>query len=152
MDNFIAFLIISAFIILGAVVSRLIYGIKHKKKKTVVLSSCVLIAPILLILLNTVIFPTSFPLSDSLIIGKSKEEIIDIYGEGEYNYDLTAGSKMAYCLGVDEFCFGLVRNNCSYDYYCIYFDKNGIATRVKEESVCVGDRHPRYKVYNFFDR
>ncbi len=125
---FIVFIVIT-------VIVWIIHFIKHKKKAPLAIISCLTV----LVISFCVIFPTSFPFVDSAIIGKSKDEIIDMYGEG-ITSELTSGSKMEYFIGVDQIFGGLIRNDKSHDYYCIYFDNNDIAKRIKVESMYVSGR------------
>ncbi len=76
--------------------------------------------PVLLagIIAYCVIFPTDFPYADPWVLGKTKEEIIEVYGEPEYNED-----KLAYPTE-----YGVL----DMEYYVIEFDKEGRAIRVSE--------------------
>lgn len=133
------------FIVITAIV-WIIHLIKRKKKKALIVISCITTA----VIAFCVIFPTRFPFVDSWIVGRSKYEIINVYGEGSFANEITNGSKIGYHLGADPMDFIFNTNSCIN--YCIYFDMDDIAVRVSEESVGLGSRHPVIKIYNFFDK
>lgn len=141
-----ALLVIFAFFIVVTVIVWIIHLIKHKKKIALMVISCLIVFFIAFF----IVFPTSFPFVDSWIVGRSKDEIINVYGEGSFANDITNGSKIGYHLGADPMDFIFNTNSCIN--YCIYFNKDDIAVRVSEESVGLDSRHPVIKVYNFFDK
>lgn len=141
-----ALLMIFAVFIVVTVIVWIIHLIKHKKKIALMVISCLIVFFIAFF----IVFPTSFPFVDSWIVGRSKDEIINVYGEGSFANDITNGSKIGYHLGADPMDFIFNTNSCIN--YCIYFNKDDIAVRVSKESVGLDSRHPVIKVYNFFDK
>lgn len=110
--------------IIAAVVliSLIIYGIVKKKRKIVVASSLILIIPILLTVVWFFLFPTQFPYIDSMLYGKTREEVIGIYGEP----GIKEGGCIGYYIGNDNGFFGIMPSNLP-QYYYIDFDENGFA-------------------------
>jgi len=93
-------------------------GAHIKNKKIIAVSVATL--PVLLagIIAYCVIFPTDFPYADPWVLGKTKEEIIEVYGEPEYNED--------------ELAYPTEYGVLDMEYYVIEFDKEGRAIRVSE--------------------
>ncbi len=141
-----ALLVIIAVFIAATAIVWIIHLIKRKKKAILVVISSLVV----FVTAFCLIFPTSFPFVDSWIVGRSKDEIINVYGEGSFANEITDGSKIGYHLGSDSIDFILNTNSCIN--YCIYFDMDDIAVRVSEESINLGPRHPAIKIYNFFDK
>ena len=110
--------------IIAAVVliSLIIYGLVKKKRKVVIVSSLILIVPVLLTVVWFSLFPTQFPYIDSMLYGKTKEEVIGICGEPE----VREGGRIGYYIGDDDGFFGIMSSNLP-QYYYIDFDENGLA-------------------------
>lgn len=127
MDNFFDFIIICALavpiIIVIALISLIIYGVVKKKRKVAVVSSLILVIPTLLIVAYFLAFPTKFPYIDSLLYGKSKAEVIEIYGEPEINSE----SKIGYYIGKDD---GGIDPSHLDMYYYVRFDEDGFAEEI----------------------
>lgn len=103
-------------------ISLIIYGAVKKKRKVVIISSLILIVPVLLTVVWFSLFPTQFPYIDSMLYGKTREEVIGIYGEPE----VKEGGRIGYYLGNDNGFFGIMSSNLP-QYYYIDFGKNGFA-------------------------
>ncbi len=99
-----------------------IYGIVKKKRKVAIVSSLILIVPVLLTVILFSLFPTQFPYIDSMLYGKTREEIIGIYGEPE----VKEGGRIGYYVGDDDGFFGIMPSNLP-QYYYVHFDENGVA-------------------------
>lgn len=110
----VALLIPIALIILGAVT---------KKRKLVVICSIILVVEILLVTAYCIAFPTCFPYCDLWIIGKSREQIIDVYGEPHDR----SGATISYYIGEDS---SWIMPSHLPQYYYIVFDENGYACEV----------------------
>lgn len=109
-----------------AVLVPLIYGLV-KKKCWVLIAEAV---AILCVAACLYLFPTRFPYADPWIMGKTKDQIVAVYGEPT-GYD---GEQMiSYMLGKDRGVFGtgLMSSNNDIHYY-IYFDGNGKAYKIQE--------------------
>ncbi len=114
---------IMAFVVLIFLVP-LIYGIVKKKYWILIAEGAV----VLCIILCCYLFPTRFPYMDHWIIGKTREEIVSLYGEPNgYDWD----GMIAYDLGSDRGFFGAM-SDAHHWYYYIYFDSNGVAYKVTE--------------------
>lgn len=116
--SFLEFFVIGliVFIALGILVP-LIYGIV-KKKYWILISEGIII---LSIALCCYLFPTKYPYVDPWIIGKTREEIVAVYGQPD---GIDWGSKISYDLG---------RDAAGQDWqYFIHFDENGIAIKVEK--------------------
>lgn len=107
---------IMAFVVLVFLVP-LIYGIV-KKKYWILISEGIVI---LLIALCCYLFPTEFPYVDPWIIGKTKEEIVAVYGQPD---GIDWGSVISYDLGRDSY-------GQDWNYY-IHFNENGVAFKVEK--------------------
>ncbi len=102
----------------------LIYGIVKRKYWLIIAEGIV----VLCIVLFFYLFPTQFPYMDNWIIGKTREEIVNLYGEPTgYDWD----SMIAYDLGPDRGFFGIM-SDAHHWYYYIHFDANGVACKVEE--------------------
>ena len=113
-------------LVLAIVLVPVIYAIV--KKKYWVMSIPVVIA--LVVALCVYLFPTRYPYMDPWIMGKTKEQIVAVYGEPT-GYD---GERMiSYILGKDRGVLGtgLMDSNNDIHYY-IYFDENGEAYKILE--------------------
>lgn len=100
-----------------AILIPLIYG-TVKKKYWILISEGIVI---LLIVLCCYLFPTQFPYVDPWIIGKTKEEIVAVYGQPD---GIDWGSVISYDLGRDSY-------GQDWNYY-IHFDENGVAFKVEK--------------------
>lgn len=107
---------IMAFVVLIFLVP-LIYGVV-KKKYWILISEGIVI---LLIALCCYLFPTEFPYVDPWITGKTKEEIVAVYGQPD---GIDWGSVISYDLGRDSY-------GQDWNYY-IHFDENGVAFKVEK--------------------
>lgn len=118
------FFVAPAIVILG-VIALVIYGIVKKKRRLVAVVLSVTIAVVGLITAYCVLFPTAFPYCDMWIIGKTRDEIIEVYGEPD-------GPKFSYYLGEDNGFFGVMDSSDSFYYYISFdsYDKDGIACDV----------------------
>lgn len=96
-----------------------IVGYYAKKKSLIWISGSVLAFLIIGIVSFFILFPTEFPYVDLWVYGKTKEQIIEVYGEPEYNEyrELAYETKWMF---MDMF------------YYVIEFDENGKAYNVHE--------------------
>lgn len=105
----------------------IIYGIVKKKYKLVKITSIITAIILLLVFLYHLIFPTHFPYIDLWIYGKTKKEIIKIYGIPEYNLS----TRIGYYIGEDNGVLGtgVMDSNDQYFYY-IYFDADGKANKI----------------------
>lgn len=120
-------------VIIGALVMAallvlvpLIYGLVKKKYWILIAEAVVILCVVLCLYL----FPTRFPYADPWIMGKTKEQIVAVYGEPT-GYD---GERMiSYYLGKDRGVLGtgLMDSNNDIHYY-IYFDENGEAYKIQE--------------------
>lgn len=83
---------------------------------------------VMCVVLSCYLFPTQFPYMDQWIIGKTREEIVSLYGEPNgYDWD----SMIAYDLGPDHGFFGAM-SDAHHRYYYIHFDSDGVAYEVTE--------------------
>lgn len=96
-----------------------IIGYYAKKKSLIWISGSVFAFLIIGIVSFFILFPTEFPYVDLWVYGKTKEQIIEVYGEPEYNEyrELAYETKWMF---MDMF------------YYVIEFDENGRAYRMHE--------------------
>lgn len=97
------------------------YGKRHKRKVLEKLGLTGAVLSAIAGVLSFIIFPTAFPYVDTWVLGKTKEEIIAVYGEP--SYDDHDQHKIAYYtryIMMDP------------EYYVITFDKDGCAIEVKE--------------------
>lgn len=96
-----------------------IVGYFAKKKSLIWISGSALAFLIIGIVTFFILFPTEFPYVDLWVFGKTKEQIIEVYGEPEYNEyrELAYETKWMF---MDMF------------YYVIEFDENGRAYRMHE--------------------
>lgn len=104
----------------------LIYGLVKKKHWILIAEAVVILCVVLCLYL----FPTRFPYADPWIMGKTKAQIVAVYGEPT-GYD---GEQMiSYILGKDRGVLGtgLMDSNNDIHYY-IYFDENGEAYKIQE--------------------
>ena len=122
----IAILIICA-VALIAPAALIIFGLIKRKKKLTVKWSVLAAAEILIIAEYYLLSPTRFNYLDSYTLGKSREEIIAVYGEPEYKSKYRYG----YFVRKDNGFFGIMDSNLGV-YYYIHFDKNGVAESVSE--------------------
>lgn len=110
-------------IILGLfAVTALFFGIVGyfaKKKSLIWISGTVLALFIIGIVTFFILFPTEFPYVDLWVYGKTKEQIIEVYGEPEYNEYRELAYETKWMI-MDMF------------YYVIEFDENGRAYRMHE--------------------
>ncbi len=121
-----ALLVVFAVFIVITVIVWIIDLIKRKNKVALIIISCLTAFVIAFCL----VFPTSFPFVDLWIIGKSLDEVADVYGD---DYDVggtKAGKVILYPVWKKWTSDGLKT-----DYYCIYFDKNEKAIRVKTRAL-----------------
>ena len=100
----------------------LIYGIV-KKKYWLLIAECVVV---LCIILCCYLCPTRFPYMDPWIMGKTRDQIVALYGEPT-GYD--SDGMIAYDLGPDRGFFGIM-SDAHHWYYYIHFDSNGRAYKV----------------------
>lgn len=109
-----------------AVLVPLIYGLV-KKKYWILIAEAV---AILCVVLCLYLFPTRFPYADPWIMGKTKEQVVAVYGEPT-GYD--GEGMISYMIGKDRGVFGtgLMGSNNDIHYY-IYFDENGKAYKIQE--------------------
>ncbi|MBQ8614694.1 MAG: hypothetical protein IJ416_10815 [Ruminiclostridium sp.] len=122
-DFFIICLLAVPAIIVIILIALIIYGIVKKKRRIAVISSLILVIPAVLIVGYSLVFPTIFPYVDSLIYGKTKAEVIEIYGEPELNGERRIG----YYIGVDN--RGIDPSYLDL-YYYVYFDENGLVDEI----------------------
>lgn len=115
------FFVAPAILILG-IIALVIYGIAKKKRRLVVVTLIVTFAAAALITAYCVLFPTAFPYCDMWIMGKTRDEIIKVYGEPD-------GPRFSYYLGRDNGFFGIMDSNDSF-YYYINFNEDGTACEV----------------------
>lgn len=104
----------------------LIYGLVKKKYWVLITEAVVILCVVLCLYL----FPTRFPYADPWIMGKTKEQIVAVYGQPTgYNGD----GMISYILGKDGGVWGtgLMGSNNDIHYY-IYFDENGEAYKIQE--------------------
>ena len=108
---------------LSAVLIPLIFALV-KRQYWILLIESALIACIVLFVY---VFPTRFPYVDQWIVGKTKDEIVSVYGQpdGRWNSE----GMISYDLGPDRGFLGLM---CGYEhlYYYVYFGDNGLAYKV----------------------
>ena len=97
-----------------------------KKKYWIIITEISICAAIILLFY---LFPTRFPYADPLIMGKTRDQIVFVYGEPTGIYD--SESCISYDLGKDNGFFGLMRSP-NHTYYVIHFDENGRACRISE--------------------
>lgn len=73
------------------------------------------------------LFPTRFPYVDQWIVGKTKDEIVSVYGQpdGRWNGD----AMISYDLGVDRGFLGIM-SGYEHLYYYVYFGVDGLAYKV----------------------
>ena len=126
MTGFIAFVVVITVFIAVTIIVCIIHLIHRKKKKALIVISCITTV----VIAFCFIFPTSFPYVDSWIIGKSIDEIVTVYGD-EYDLGETkSGKVISYPVWKEWTNDGLKT-----DYYCIYFDKNEKAVRVRTRAL-----------------
>lgn len=124
--NVIIFVLFALFaIIVLTPIVLIIYGIIKKKRRLVAVTLIVTFVVVALITAYCVLFPTAFPYCDMWIIGKTRDEIIKVYGEPD-------GPMFSYYLGEDNGFFGAMDSSDSFYYYISFDsnDKNGIACDV----------------------
>ena len=104
----------------------LIYGLVKKQYAILIAEAVVILCAVLCLYL----FPTRFPYADPWIMGKTKEQIVAVYGEPT-GYD--EERMISYILGKDRGVLGtgLMDSNNDIHYY-IYFDENGEAYKIQE--------------------
>ena len=104
----------------------LIYGLVKKKYWVLIAEAVVILCVVLCLYL----FPTRFPYADPWIMGKTKEQIVAVYGEPT-GYD---GERMiSYELGKDKGVFGTgLMGSSNMMHYYIYFDEHGEAYKIQE--------------------
>lgn len=106
-------LIAYAFLIL------LCWAITHKKKTVIKIATAAMVLCFIVAITWCILFPTAYPYVDLWVLGKTEEQIIEVYGEPEYN----DGRGLAYKTKWVFF---------DMDYYVIEFDGDGKACRVHE--------------------
>lgn len=98
-----------------------VVGYFAKKKSLIWISGSALAFLIIGIVAFFILFPTEFPYVDLWVFGKTKEQIIEVYGEPEYNEyrELAYETKWIF---LDMF------------YYVIEFDEDGRAYKMYEST------------------
>lgn len=101
----------------------LIYGIVKKKYWILIAEAAV----VLCIVLCCCLFPTQFPYMDHWIMGKTREQIVALYGEptGRWNSD----GMICYDLGMDPGFLGSMSSG-DHLYYYIHFNSDGVAYEI----------------------
>lgn len=97
----------------------LCWSISHKKKAVMKIATTAMVFCFTVAITWCVLFPTAYPYVDLWVLGKTEEQIIEAYGEPEYN----DGRGLAY---KTKWVFA------DMDYYVIEFDKNDKACHVFE--------------------
>ena len=95
-----------------------------KRKYWILLIEGVLICCIVLFIY---LFPSRFPYVDQWIIGRSKEEIVSVYGQPDGRWNSEA--MISYDLGADRGFMGIM-SGCDHLYYYVYFNADGLACKV----------------------
>ena len=128
MNDFIINLFIIAILALPVLfvlllIFRIIYGLVKNKRKTAIICAVILGSFVLLIVGFMFLFPTEFPYVDRILYGKTKEEVIDIYGEPELN----GKERIGYYIGIDN--KGIDPSHVEM-YYYVCFDENGFVHEI----------------------
>ena len=98
-------------------------AIPRKKEKLIRIAAVIMgICPSVVIIWY-LIFPTAYPYVDLWVLGKTEEEIIEVYGEPNYNESWSDYSELAYYTKYIIF---------DPDYYIITIDEEGRAIAVRE--------------------
>ncbi len=100
-------------------------SIPYKKEKLIRVAAVIIgVCPTVAIIWY-LIFPTAFPYVDLWVLGKTEEEIIEVYGEPRFDTDEAHGhNEMAY---YTRYIF------LDPEYYIITFDENGKAVDMRED-------------------
>lgn len=96
----------------------------RKKKKRIIIYAAVITVCIIGSVIWCVLFPTAYPYVDLWVLGKTEEEIIEVYGEPDYNESWSDYSELAYYTKYIIF---------DPDYYIITIDEDGKAIDVRED-------------------
>ena len=101
---------------------------KIKKRKTILITSAITLAIIIIVGIYWYMHPTHYLYNDRWIIGKNETQIIDRYGAFDKLVDISYNDKFerGYCVKNEtrDMWFG---SPIPAEYYVIYFDENGIA-------------------------
>ena len=101
---------------------------KIKKRKTILITSAIILAIIIFAGIYWYIHPTHYLYNDRWIIGKNETQIIDRYGAFDKLVDISYNDKFerGYCVKNEtrDMWFGDI---IPPEYYMIYFDENGVA-------------------------
>lgn len=99
-------------------------SIPRKKEKLIRVAAVIMGLCPTAVMIWYLIFPTAYPYVDLWVLGKTEEEIIEVYGEPRYEPEQSdRGNKMAYytrTIFLDP------------EYYIITFDENGKAVYMRE--------------------
>ncbi len=100
-------------------------SIRHKKEKLIRVAAVIMgLCPTIAIIWY-LLFPTAFPYVDLWVLGKTEEQIMEVYGEPSFDTDEAHGhNEMAY---YTRYIF------LDPEYYVITFDENGKAVDVRED-------------------
>lgn len=100
-------------------------SIPRKKEKLIRIAAVVMGLCPTVVIIWYLIFPTAYPYVDLWVLGKTEEEIVEVYGEPDYAPEHSHGyNEMAYYTRYIIF---------DPDYYIITFDENGKAVDVRED-------------------
>lgn len=122
MGHWITWVLVCALICAALV--PLIYALAKKKYWLLFAEGIVILCVVLCLYL----FPTQFPYADPWIMGKTREQIVSVYG-APTGYD--QGYMISYFLGKDRGFFGAMASGNDVHYY-IYFDSDGRACRMEK--------------------
>lgn len=109
--------------VFSAIVIPVIIAFRKRKYWLLIIEAAVICSVALFLFL----FPTQFPYVDQWIMGKTKEEIVSVYGQPDGNWN--SDGMISYDLGSDRGFFG-VMSGYDHLYYYIYFDIDGLAHKV----------------------
>lgn len=120
----ILFVIIACLILINTlqgISALIIFGFLKRKFGLAIISTLILVLPVAFY----IAFPTEFPYVNLLLYDKTKEEVIEIYGEPEYDGETIIG----YYIGVDN--RGLDPTHLDL-YYYLEFNDDGNVCRIFE--------------------
>ena len=106
---------------LQGIAALIIFGFLKRKFGLAIISTLILVLPVAFY----IAFPTEFPYVDFLLYDKTKDEVIEIYGEPEYDGETIIG----YYIGVDN--RGLDPSGMDL-YYYLEFNDDGDVCRIFE--------------------
>ena len=122
-DAIIIGMIVVPLLIVISLIVLIIYGAVKKKPKIWITSSLILFVPPIIMGIFMFVFPTEFPYVDRILYGKTKGEVIEIYGEPELNGERIIG----YYIGVDN--EGIDPSHLDM-YYYVCFDGDGVVDEI----------------------